>query len=617
MVTPIHPFRRETGLLSLMNRLATFGLFLALLGQGRADAQVISLDAAESSSYRQYTYTMTAAASTTWLSFFFRHDPAFWGFDDVSFSATSGGSNLVTNSGFESGTLGWGLIGRQGLPYAGYVNSGAVSNNYYSPRSGSKWWYDGAMYGTDGIAQAIATVPGESYTLSFYLAGGTYTSSPGSVLFQAYVGDAFSAPQFTQVSTGTISSGTVTAQSGQQLNVPTANGGTIDSTAGYASVGNLDGATLTVGTSGAAITTFSSGVINAVPNSSVTIATFSSGSLSAGANSSVVVTTMQSGEITAGASGRVVVGTLSSGSIATSVGSSLTVTQGGDFTGSINGSGRLVMDGAGTLTMSSSNSFTGGTEISNGTVQVAVSNALGSAPVRLVNNGRFRAMTDVDVSNDVVSQSPNAVYEHVFDSNDSLTNYASFSYAYGDSTASIGAGDYLASGGTVSSHYAQDGTLTIDGLDGTAFLLVMDMDGLIPVNASADAYYLGWFDPSDSTWKNATLGNHGTAGTLAGGYSGLSYQDFLSSHDGWNSALMLGAYGVDWVHGQVWAVIDHNSEFGVALDGEIHLVPEPSTSLLAVCGGIIATIVCRRRIGRRSSRSAQAWAGMLFADLSH
>ena len=75
----------------------------------------------------------------------------------------------------------------------------------------------------------------------------------------------------------------------------------------------------------------------------------------------------------------------------------------------------------------------------------------------------------------------------------------------------------------------------------------------------------------------------------------MSYQNFLSSNGGWNRTNMLGAYGVDTVNDQVWAVIDHNSTFGVALDGQVVLVPEPSTYALFGLGALLLVIAARRK----------------------
>jgi len=91
--------------------------------------------------------------------------------------------------------------------------------------------------------------------------------------------------------------------------------------------------------------------------------------------------------------------------------------------------------------------------------------------------------------------------------------------------------------------------------------------------------YLGWLDPSDSTWKNAVDGNSdggASAHFVAGPYD--PSVDFN-----------LGYYGVDPTTSTVWAVVDHNSTFGVA-----DPAPEPSTGVLLV-GGLAL-------LGRRSRK---------------
>jgi hypothetical protein len=163
-----------------------------------------------------------------------------------------------------------------------------------------------------------------------------------------------------------------------------------------------------------------------------------------------------------------------------------------------------------------------------------------------------------------------------------------------DSTAFFAAGT-TGSHATASAHFSASASddfllsdrLTIDGLDGTTFLLVMDSEADIPLNAGLDEFFLGWFDTEDAVWKNAVEGNHAEHGSLAGGYR-LSYQDFLATNGGWDAEAMLGAYGVDAISNQVWAVIDHNSEFGA--------VPEPGVFALTSLG--LGALLIRRRATR-------------------
>jgi hypothetical protein len=120
--------------------------------------------------YQMYTTSFTAANASTNISFSFREDPAFLGLDDVSVT-TGGGPNLITNGGFEAGPLGanapagWTYLNSFGAGAAGVVsNTGSPG-----PHSGSLYYRDGAIQAYDGITQAIATIPGSLYTISFWL----------------------------------------------------------------------------------------------------------------------------------------------------------------------------------------------------------------------------------------------------------------------------------------------------------------------------------------------------------------------------------------------------------------------------------------------------------------
>ena len=66
--------------------------------------------------------------------------------------------------------------------------------------------------------------------------------------------------------------------------------------------------------------------------------------------------------------------------------------------------------------------------------------------------------------------------------------------------------------------------------------------------------YLAWFDPADSQWKNAIVGDSD------GGASSTAVAGAYDSATDFN----LGTFGVDTANSTVWAVVDHDGTFGVA-----------------------------------------------------
>lgn len=117
--------------------------------------------------YTNYTVNFVASSTSTNISFAFRDDPAFLHLDDVSVT-TGGGSNLLTNGGFESGPVGapaptgWTYLNSFGATFGGAVSMS-------SPRTGTLAYVDGAVQAYDGITQAVATTVGATYTISFWL----------------------------------------------------------------------------------------------------------------------------------------------------------------------------------------------------------------------------------------------------------------------------------------------------------------------------------------------------------------------------------------------------------------------------------------------------------------
>ena len=98
---------------------------------------------------------------------------------------------------------------------------------------------------------------------------------------------------------------------------------------------------------------------------------------------------------------------------------------------------------------------------------------------------------------------------------------------------------------------------------------------------SASTAFLAWLNGSNQ-WVNAVTGNTGnnaTGGEL--GYLG-NFASFQTDN-GTTLSSYIGAYGVDTTADVVWAVVNHNSQFGV-------MVPEPGTLALLVTGliGLLA-----------------------------
>ena len=114
-------------------------------------------------SYTQYTANFTATAPTTNLSFAFRDDPAFLFLDDIAVTnLTTSSPVAVVNPGFEFGSTGWTFLNQFGATFAGVVSP-------LNPHSGTSSWDDGSVQAYDGITQALSTVAGDNYSVSFWL----------------------------------------------------------------------------------------------------------------------------------------------------------------------------------------------------------------------------------------------------------------------------------------------------------------------------------------------------------------------------------------------------------------------------------------------------------------
>lgn len=151
--------------------------------------------------------------------------------------------------------------------------------------------------------------------------------------------------------------------------------------------------------------------------------------------------------------------------------------------------------------------------------------------------------------------------------------------------------------------YAQvSDLLDLNGVVG-AYVLQMDIDPSTFVwerpgttmewLAQNDRIYVGWledeahksggYNPNVREWVNATEGNT-THGIVIANFQG-SFSEFLTAYPDFTPDGYLGSYGVDLKTNTVWAVLDHNSEFGAT--------PEPASMTLLAIGA--AAMLRRRR----------------------
>lgn len=94
--------------------------------------------------------------------------------------------------------------------------------------------------------------------------------------------------------------------------------------------------------------------------------------------------------------------------------------------------------------------------------------------------------------------------------------------------------------------------------------------------ADAGEIQLVWFNDTESLWQNAALANFGTENDVQ--FMGVGY-----APDG-----VLGHWGIDVSTHTVWAVLDHNSQFAVA-------VPEPGTIAMLIAAMLSLAVVGYRR----------------------
>ncbi|MEI9897906.1 MAG: hypothetical protein WDN28_29630 [Chthoniobacter sp.] len=288
----------------------------------------------------------------------------------------------------------------------------------------------------------------------------------------------------------------------------------------------------------------------------------SNGTLSLGSNATVA-----NGILTFGTGGTIATG----GVLNVGAGSTLSNSAGLYLNGTTGGSLSIVSGTLPTLGVGAANTgnliFTGPTTIAIGTGSIFAGNHL-QVPISTAFN--INLSPSILLNKIPLVTGPSSAGTAIRFLDGFLTNGGTISLLYLPAVQNL-------TGNPVSVHISEFDTPGVH--DKYVLQLSFDPAAVATMGDVLDSY-LAWFDPSDSTWKNAVDGNSdggASAHFVAGAYD--PSVDFN-----------LGYYGVDTANSTVWAVVDHNSEFGVVTPA-----PEPATGTFLVCGLALLARRSRKR----------------------
>lgn len=261
----------------------------------------------------------------------------------------------------------------------------------------------------------------------------------------------------------------------------------------------------------------------------------------------------------------------------------------GTFSGSIAEDQAIVKQGAGTLALTGSSSYTGGTVVNSGTLRAGHTKALGDGNVAVNDAGVLwveeGVALDVGTGNAITLENNGiALYRKDFALNEDYANFGEIVSSGSNSTVAEILSGTASAAGSVEASFDDEPTtaasndefrvsdvLSLEGLDGDTFVMQLSYS-----QAAYDAAALAGLYTSETQLL---------IGYLDGGiWVPVGTGPFVNG--AWSGEVALGTYGVDTVNNVVWVVTDHNSEFAV--------VPEPGTAALLACG-VLAWIVRRRR----------------------
>lgn len=253
------------------------------------------------------------------------------------------------------------------------------------------------------------------------------------------------------------------------------------------------------------------------------------------------------------------------------------------YSGTISGSGSLTQAGTGRLTLTGSNSYSGGTTVSSGTLSVGHKDAVGTGTV-VVDGGVYLIEIGVSATNSVTissgafsrSLSASSSLVHAVDAS-SVATFATL-LAGETSAATTLLTSFSATSAAANDEFRRSDVYSFQGSGADIFTLQLSFTATSPDS------YLGWLNGTQ--WENAVDGNTGNNALSAQqGYVG-SFSQFQLAY-GNDLSQYIGAWGMDVVGGttKVWAVLNHNSDFSI--------VPEPGARALVMLG--VGTLLVSRR----------------------